>query len=168
MFGSQRGAGLGALAAALALVAPSRAALAGEDELIVAVEPGYATLVGPVRHGAGVDGSAWVGTASPFWLAGSLGVSGHFGEGDPVIGRALVGLVYALDVFAAIPFLEAQGGLIWGEEDLQPTARLGLGLDYLVTRTVSVGLVGRVTPIGEPLGDGLFSGHIRVAVRLEY
>ena len=147
------------------------AASAGEDEVIVAAEPGYAAIDPEgeaYRSGIGFGASAWLGTPSSFWLAGSVGTTGHFDIDDPVTFEALAGIVYAFDVFAAIPFAEAQGGLITGRGGVQPTARFGLGIDYLVTRTVAVGLVGRVRPLADPLGNALMTAHIRVSVRLEY
>ena len=144
-------------------------AVAGEDELILAVEPGYSALdsAGGVDHGLGLAASAWLGTEGPLWLAASTGLTGQFGVDDPLALEAMVGLVYAFDVFVAIPFLEAQGGFVYGPA-FRPTARFGLGLDYLVTRTVSIGAVGRIRPLGDPLGNALITAHLRIAVRLEY
>ena len=142
---------------------------AAEDELIMAVEPSYALLDrdDQLGHGAGLAFAAWIGTESPFWLAVSAGFTGHVETDDPLTGELLLGITYALDVFATIPFLEAQGGLITGRGGAQPTARFGLGVDHLITRTVSLGVVARYRPTAEPLGNALITAHIRLAVRLE-
>ncbi len=152
------------------LVTVPWAASAGEDEAIIAVEPSYAILnrADGVAHGIGVSASAWLGTDSSFWLAASTGTSGHFGREQPLNFELLGGVVYAFDVFTAIPFAEAYGGVIIGEGGPQPTARFGLGADYLVMRTVSLGLVARYRPIAHPLGNALITAQIRLAVRLEY
>ncbi len=157
---------------ALSALAASSAA-AGEDELIAAVEPAFAVIDGGngadgLAYGLGAGVSAWVGTDGPLWLAGAVGLTGHFGLDDPVTFEALGGLVYAFDVFTVIPYVEGLAGFITGNGGVQPTARFGLGLDYLVSRTVSVGVVGRVRPLSEPLGNALITTHLRIAVRLEY
>ena len=104
----------------------------------------------------------------PFGWPARPGSPGHFDLDDPVTFELLGGIVYAFDVFAAIPFAEALGGFVTGTGGVQPTARLGLGVDYLVTRTVSIGIVGRYRPIAEPLGNALMTAQLRLAVRLEY
>lgn len=160
---------LAAIATIIAVSTAASSTFAGEDELIAAVEPGYAGLdASGLKSGFGGSASLWIGTDTPFWVAGSAGVTGHFGLDDPVTFELLGGIVYAFDVFAVIPFAEVLGGFITGTGGLQPTARFGLGVDYLVTRTVSVGVVGRYRPIAEPLGNALMTATLRLAVRLEY
>ena len=164
--------------AAVALLLLAGAAHAGEDELIVAVEPAYAVLTTSTdafdspAHGFGLSASAWIGTPTALWVGASIGGTGHFTDPDNLGSvEVLLGLVYALDVFAAIPFVEAQAGILTsvvGDTGVQPSARFGLGFDYLVTRTMSLGLVARIRPTGSPLGDALITGQIRWAVRLEY
>ena len=157
-------------------------AFAGEDEVIVAAEAGYAALLDDASgspnsgratgHGFAAGASVWLGTDGPLWVSTSLSGIGAFGGVEDRGGiEALLGLVYAFDVFKAVPYLEAEAGLIaalTGDRSVVATARFGLGVDYLFTRTMSLGLVGRVRPVGRPLGDALITGQIRWTVRLEY
>lgn len=170
---------LAGLTAALSLFTLANVARAGEDELILALEPGYYALTAAgdrpdpgTTHGVGLGASLWLGTDTPFWLSAAVGGSAQLGPDEmsaPI--EVLVGIVYALDVFTVIPYLEAHAGLMIpaaGDGDLHASARFGLGFDYLVSRTMSVGAVARIRPVAAPLGDALISGHIRWAVRLEY
>lgn len=157
------------LLVALATLAatPARAA---PDEMILALEGGYGLLTrGDARpSGAGGHGTAWVGLTDTFWLAGSGGVTGFPGlEDRAVLWEAFGGLAAALDIFRAVPFAEAMIGVVGAGDVLSPSVRLGLGLDYLVTRTLSVGAVARWRPLSDELGGHLVTAQVRLALRLD-
>lgn len=163
--------GLSIILPVMSVLFAAQPTFAAEDEIIAAAEAGYTGLDGveSFEHGFGAGISAWVGTDSAFWLAGAAAIQVRPGaEKDPVNFELLGGLVYAFDVFATVPFIEAQGGFLTGTGGLQPTVRLGIGFDHLVTRTVSIGFVARYRPVAEPLGNALITAHVRLAVRLEY
>lgn len=161
-------------ASALLLVATLWGATghAAEEELILAVEPGWGLLSGAEDHHAlGGNATAWLGLTDTLWLELSAGGLRIFGDG--VADRALVetyaGLVAALDVLRAIPFFEAAlGATFTGGGGIAPGLRFGLGADYLVSRSVSVGLVLRYTTLEDELAeDGLLSANLRLGLRLE-
>lgn len=160
--------------AILAVLTVSAPAIAGaaEDELVIAVEPGYAgvTAEDTDQHGFGGAGSVWLGLSDELWLAGSVG-AGHARGGemkDPTtFFEVFGGLTVALDVFRTIPFLEAQIGMVATDDSLSPTFRVGLGADYFVTRTISLGLVGRIRPTDDAIGGSVLTVAGRLAIRLE-
>lgn len=155
----------------LALVLLAPAARAAEGELVLAFEPGYALLSGEAtaQHGGSGAGSAWIGLSDELWLAFGGG-AGYVGADDPIgarrYGEAFGGIVAALDVFRTIPFLEAQIGMVTSSDVLSPTVRIGLGADYFVSRTLSVGLVARVRPVREDIGGTLLTASLRLAWRI--
>ena len=160
-----------ALLLGIALFAPS-SAQAAEDELVLALEPGYALITGDgtTRHGGFGGVSAWLGINDELWLSAGGGGGAVRSDGDRgsvSFAEVFGGVTAALDVFRTIPFFEAQLGLVTDTETLSPTVRLGLGADHFVSRTVSVGLVARVRPIHQDLGGALFTATARLAVRLE-
>ncbi|MEQ8274303.1 MAG: hypothetical protein RMA76_44390 [Deltaproteobacteria bacterium] len=160
------------LALALLLTLVSATANAAEDELVLAVEPGWALLTtDPVeQHGGGGGLSAWLGLNDELWLALSAGASAVPAR-DPlpsaVLYEAFGGIVAALDVFSTIPFLEAQAGFVATKDAVSPTIRFGVGADYFITRTITVGAVVRVRPVDEAIGGTLVSAGARLALRLE-
>lgn len=160
----------------LSITLPSIAssiAWAGEDELILAIEPGYGLLLAPqgapdsVAHGGAGSIAAWLGVTDTIFLAASGGAATGFSDG-PTIGEALGGVVLALDVLRVVPYGEALIGAIITPDSVGASYRLGLGADYLLSKTFSLGLVARYRGLADNLGgDGLFTAQLRFALRLE-
>lgn len=152
-----------------------RAARAASDELIVAAEPGYLRLSSTEASQNAVGGTAsvWLGLTDALWLAASGGGFQVLDEterrGTFFAWEAFGGLVAALDVFRVVPYLEAMGGVVGGPEGVHPTLRLGLGADYLLTPSLSLGAVARYRPLPEDdiAASGL-SAQLRLAWRLEW
>lgn len=156
------------LSITLPSIAPS-IAWAGEDELILAIEPGYALLSVPeaTEHGGFGSIAAWLGVTDTIFLAATGGVAAGFSDG-PTIGEALGGVVLALDVLRVVPYGEAMIGAIITPDSLGASYRLGLGADYLLSKTFSLGLVARYRGLSDNLGgDGLFTAQLRLALRIE-
>ncbi|MCK6548204.1 hypothetical protein L6R52_20310 [Myxococcota bacterium] len=160
------------LAAAVAVTAAGiapRPAAAAEEELVLALEPGWAlTSAADARHGASADLSAWLGVTEVLWLSASAGA--HHLPADPSqsLWELYAGLVAALDVLRTIPFFEAQLGVTADGGTLAPGIRVGLGADYLISPTVSVGAVVRWRTLADELGaDGLLTAQVRLALRIE-
>ena len=66
------------------------------------------------------------------------------------------GLSYGLDTFRVIPFIQILAGLEYQMASFTPSLSIGLGADYLINPSLSVGLNFRATPI-----DGLDISGIR-------
>ena len=153
------------------LVAWPGSATAADDELILAVAPGYGLLFGDgPRHGAGGTVSGWLGLTDTLWLSLS-GSAFAFADGHPEpaggVWEVMGGLVTALDVFRWVPYFEGQVGVVGRGDTLVPTARFGLGVDYLLSPSWFVGLVGRVRPLSEPLGTLKTTVSFRAGLRFE-
>jgi hypothetical protein len=157
------------IAALAALAAGPTPAFGAEDELVLALEPGWSlTSADDAAHGVGGDLSAWLGITEVLWLSASAGGHHLFTEPSRDLWEAWAGLVAALDVLRTIPFVEAQLGVTGDGGALAPGVRLGLGADYLVGPTVSAGVVVRWRTLADELGaDGLFTAQLRVALRYE-
>ncbi len=160
--------------ALLSLVAPLFAAPAhaADGELVLALEPGWALLASdPVeQHGGGGGLSAWLGINDELWLTASAGasaVASSEARASAILYEGFAGLTAALDVFQTIPFVEAQLGLVGTKDALSPTVRFGVGADYFITRTMTVGAVVRVRPVDEAIGGTFVSAAARLALRLE-
>lgn len=158
------------LVAFFGLIGP---AVAAPDELVLSLEPELGLLSAdeqPSRVGVGGAVSAWLGLTDALWLSAGIGGSRHAGtEGLPslTLAEGFLGLVAALDVFRAIPFLEGGLGLVVGPE-FAPSARLGAGLDYLLTPNLGLGAVLRYRPLTDDLGaNSRLSASIRLSWRFE-
>jgi hypothetical protein len=154
---------------ALAAISIPCPALADEGEWVLALEPEVGVFDpsggGDNELGAGGQATFWIGLSPASWLFASTGAEVSLTEG-PEIGEAVVGAVAALDVLRTIPFLEAGGGLSLVRGEVMPLLRLGLGADYLVSPTFSVGAVVRYRPFfGD--GDQWLTFHLRIALRGE-
>jgi hypothetical protein len=166
------------LFAAFAAAAAEPAAEAAEDELVLGVEPAYAYLSGPPEglHGGGGDVTLSYGLTDSIWLSASAGASRQAKHGmRPALTlfEAFGGVTVALDVLRTIPFVEALIGVVLGDPSgdaasaLSPTIRIGVGADYLLTRSVSLGGVVRWRPVTDALGGSEVSAHLRLGLRFE-
>jgi hypothetical protein len=159
------------LAAASILVA--RPVHAAEDELVLAIEAGGGLLTGGEKTAVAIGGDVgfWLGLSETLWLSGTVG--GFRAVGDAPGERTLFelggGIVAALDVLRIIPFVEASIiGVVGGGGDVSPGARAGIGADYFLNRTTSIGLVVRYRTLSSDLEhDGLASAQLRLGWRLE-
>ncbi|MCC7385455.1 MAG: hypothetical protein IT384_26635 [Deltaproteobacteria bacterium] len=159
---------LGVLPAALL---PS-AAVADDDEWLLALEPGLGLFSAAdpavaLRAGLGGEASLWLGVDEAAWIFLSGGAEQSLGDG-PAIGEAAAGLALAIDVLRTIPFLEVAGGLGWHSGDLAPLLRLGLGADYLLSPSFSVGGVVRYRPFYGVEGESWLTFHLRFSYRGQF
>ena len=149
----------------------SRVVVAADHEVLIALEPTYGLLSSAEsRHGVGGTASAWVGVSDVLWFGASAG-GFTFAEARPApavrVWETSVGLVLALDVFRWIPFVEGHLGLVVHGNELIPTVRFGLGVDYLLTPEWFLGAVVRTRPLADPLGDVLTTVSARVGLRFD-
>ena len=161
------------LALGLLSIAPS--AFAAEDELVLGLEPGYSLLTADTDlHGAGGRLSLSYGVTDSIWLTAAAGGSRQLGEQE-LEGRTLLeafaGVTLALDVLRTIPFIEGLIGVVGARlgdrTKIDPSVRLGVGFDFLVTPSVGLGAVFRYRPVSDDLGDSLLTIDARLTWRLE-
>jgi hypothetical protein len=163
----------GSTAAIALLFAPS--AFAAEDELLLALEPGYSLLAAETDlHGAGGRLTLSYGITDSVWLTASGGASRQLGRGElegRTLGEAFAGVTVALDVLRTIPFLEALIGVVGARlpdrTKIDPSVRLGAGFDFLLTPSVSLGAVFRYRPVSDDLGDSHLTVDARLTWRIE-
>ncbi len=155
----------------LCLMALTTPAWAAEDEVIVAIEPGYERLAfdGGGSHALGATLSAWWGLSDMVWLMGSAGAFQAL-QDQPTRTKALRyeafgGIVAALDVFRVIPSVEVGLGVAGVKSTIMPTVRLGAGLDYLLNPQWGLGAVVRYRPLQQ---EDLANAALTVQVRLSY
>ncbi|HEV8324122.1 MAG TPA: hypothetical protein VG389_21065 [Myxococcota bacterium] len=149
-----RRAGVAAAFAAAVVCAAPAAVRADAGEWRFGVDAFGAALHPPgvwqLGAGAGVHAAyglstAWSLAASASWRAVLPATDLN---GDPVTAKhlagAVVGATFALDVFRIVPFLTAgAGAYVVGSKEgvrLAPAAELGLSLEYLLTRSIAVGV----------------------------
>lgn len=164
-----------ALCAVFASAASASTAGAAEDEVVLAFEPAYTLLTGATDlHGAGGHLTAGYGLTDELWLTASLGGSRQLGRME-VPGRTLLegfaGLTAAIDVLRAVPFVEVLIGVVGARlaerTKLDPTVRLGVGLDVFITPSFTLGAAYRFRPVSDDLGDSYMSVDLRLAWRVE-
>lgn len=141
-----------ALPGLLLLLAWSGPAAAYEGELIGDLELGYAHLAGDDPAGPGGSASAGLRYAlTDAWnLVGGLGYCLHpeaAADGATVhVGGLGAGVEWVFDVLQVVPWagLGVEGLLFAATEtELAVAVQASAGLDYLLRRGLSVGLVGR-------------------------
>lgn len=88
------------------------------------------------------------------------------------LDHASVGLGYVIDILTWVPYLTAQVGahhVAGGTLDSSlviPSAQLGLGLDYQLSRSFAVGVAGRQHFLLTKMSD--YPSYTTVTLRLEY
>jgi len=142
-----------ALAVLLALAAAPAPARAGEDEWELGVD-GFGALfrTGATQWGggAGIHASygltaAWSVVAAASWrvVAAKTDAMGTFYPARHLAG-GFVGAAFALDVMRIVPFLQAGVGAYvvagGGEVHVAPSAEVALSFDYVLTRSLYVGI----------------------------
>ncbi|MFH2006149.1 MAG: hypothetical protein ABI333_06150 [bacterium] len=139
------------LLATTLLLTASRPARAGEDELVVAPSLAYSVLRadGAERHGGAVYLDIDLGLTDSWSVRWSGHYSAHAVTGDNSdllsAGALAFGALYTIDVLKVVPYISlsvgvsalggAGQGLRWNCE-----MSVGIGIDYLVSRSFSVGL----------------------------
>jgi hypothetical protein len=127
---------------------------AGQGETALTAGPGLAVgLTGATRVGASLDARLLYGLTDA-WSA-RLGIAGVWlpsSSGESGAGRIVaptLGVTVAADVLSLVPFAEA--GIVFGDARGGGLAarqylggQLGAGLDYWVTRRLTVTLLGRI------------------------
>jgi hypothetical protein len=100
--------------------------------------------------------------------------SRHRTSGSADVLSAAAGISYKIDVFQWIPYVQLAGGLYYyggdggpnGESGLEPGASVGLGLDYLFSRSFSLGVLLREhASFSDGLSFPYLSGNLRAAYR---
>lgn len=161
-----------ACSALAALAALPSAAWADAGEWLLLAEPTLDVYRGPVDGqdtaavGGGGSAAAWLGLSTAAWLFVSAGATVH-SQGAPAIGEALGGFALALDVLRAIPFVEVGLGATLARGEPLPVLRLGLGLDYLVSPSLFVGLAARYRPVFGAGSEDLWTIALRIGARGE-
>jgi hypothetical protein len=136
---------------------PGGGVRAGENEWVLSATAGYARLAADERKPSGgavvVDlerglDDAWSArltlSYSPFPVEATMRQPG---DGLGSVVAAVAGVTYAFDVLRVVPYLNAgfgvvlRGGTLPAKTD--PAVDVGVGMDYLWTRAVSVGVVAR-------------------------
>jgi hypothetical protein len=161
--------------AALSILLLSPAAFGAEDELLLGIEPTYGLLAGATdRHGAGGHLSLSLGLTDAIWLTLAGGGTRQLSRGDLeglTMLEAFGGLTVALDVLRTIPFIEGLIGVVGakvaGSTKISPTVRLGVGFDFLLTPSVSLGAVFRYRPVSDDFGDAYYTAAVRLVWRIE-
>jgi len=174
----RRRADLAALLALVVLTAPS-VAHAYERQWHVGLGLGYAYVSGTnAGHGFGGDAYVSYGVSDTINLMLDLGLTAHPGS-DRLVGDASAGAVYVFDVFQLIWY----GGALVGAYDRLGLAGCGgahepgcheghlgfsvpIGLDYLLTRNVNIGLQGRYHLL--VLGSDAPVHYVTALGRVEY
>ncbi len=158
-----------ALTAALLLSAPAPA-LADEGEWVLALEPDFGAFTGAIDGGRGTaigfggQAAFWLGLTTATWLFVDGGAHQAL-SGGPLIGETAGGVVVALDVLRTIPFAEIGLGADIRGERVEPVLRLGLGADFLVNKSFSIGLVGRYRPVFGSDGESWYTLSLRIGLR---
>jgi hypothetical protein len=157
-----------ALPCLLAIVCRPSPARADQDELLLALEPGFGSIErGDVRSNGGGGGvSMSLGLTHAAWLTARASGYG-FENGRPTLFEAVGGVTAALDVLRIVPFIEALAGIDTRQGRVDAVLSLGLGFDYLVSQHFSVGLVGHYRPLFGQGDESFLTVAARIAVRLE-
>jgi opacity protein-like surface antigen len=151
-----------ALAVMVVLVAWAPEARAGEEELVVAPSVAYSVIRAgdSNRHGGALYLDLEYGLSDSWALRGTGHWSGHYvgggygGDNGENSGGLLsagglgFGVLYTFDVLKVVPFASLTAGAMalgGAGQELRWNAAisLGLGLDYLVSRSFSVGFEAR-------------------------
>lgn len=146
---------------------------AADGEIIAAAAAGYAVEWGgdPPRHGAVGTIDLWWGLDDFAWVAASASTGSLMTGSSPparVPAEALVGAAVAIDVLRWVPWTELLVGAAGPIDELRPTGRVGVGVDYLLSPRWAVGPAVRIRPFPSVDGaDGLFTVQLRVARRFE-
>lgn len=142
---------LGAALAALILIAGyAPEARAGEEELVLAPSLAYSVIRadGTSAHGGALYLDVDYGLTDSWALRGMGHYGGHYLPGDTggllSVGGLGFGVLYTFDVLKVVPFASLTAGAValgGAGQGLRWDAQvsLGVGLDYLVSRSFSVG-----------------------------
>ncbi|HEY3358374.1 MAG TPA: hypothetical protein VGQ83_34315 [Polyangia bacterium] len=144
--------------------APGRAA-AAEGELVLSLTPVYSIIKWDQRQPSGGGGvfDATYGLTEALSLRGTIFYTAQAADADPAkglpsgimsVGGSLIGLSFAFDVLRVIPYIDIGIGALLttgaGQKDssgrgtfMDFGVEVGIGADYLVSRTFSLGLVAR-------------------------
>jgi hypothetical protein len=171
-----------ASALALAFLALPAAARAGEGESGLSATAGFATFtLGPIGASGGAIGAEYERGISES-LSWRVALDGavfytpadeeeEIAGGTSYGGRAVVGLIYLLDVLKYVPY--ATGGvglsLVGGgplETEVHPVVEIGGGLDVLHSRNLSYGAWGRLQSFVDDSAG--FNLGLRVTYRWGY
>jgi hypothetical protein len=164
-----------ALVSFLALVAAASTASvteAFEREWRVGGGAGIATL-DDAGLGPSVDVHAAYGLTDMFDVNLDMLGSRHRGDASTDVFSASLGAAYKIDILEWIPYVVVEAGAYHyggdpgpnGEEGLVPGASIGLGLDYLVSRSFSLGLMLRQHT---SFSDGLSFPYLSANLRADY
>jgi hypothetical protein len=148
--------------------------LAIDPELSLGLETGYTRFLdGDQRAHHGVFGGlegAYV--FAPFWaLRGGYTYADHHAKGDNFrVQQISVGGRYRLDVFEYVPWLEISPAVFFSSGGSGPSAfdagvEAGLGIDWLLGETWSVGMAARYFRL---FGEEQFPAYLLAGLRLGY
>lgn len=147
-------------------------AAASERQWRIGGGAGVAALRGSTA-GPAIDGHAAYGLSDLFDVHLELLGSRHFKGEDTTVFSASAGLSYKVDVFQWVPYVGLFGGYYWyggrpgpnGESGHEAGASIGAGLDYLISRELSLGAQIREHA---SFTDGLSFPYFNASLRAEY
>lgn len=165
--------GLRAVSVILTLTSASTTAYAYEDQLSLGVQAGYAAVVADTDlavHGMALGLSASYGM-NDIWLLRANSLYAYH-PGSDAWHSALFGLelIYALDVLEWVPFFGAGANgmlsIVGSDVSGDGAANLVVGLDYLVSRSMIIGVDIRPYVVLTALDEQ--PGYLTVTLRLEF
>ncbi len=159
-----------------ALLVPASEARAYEDQISLGVDLGYANIQrGAPASGAGLGVSVGVGLGDTFTLKFRGGYALHPGSALTTTHAlsATVDALYIVDILTWVPFFGAgiDGHLLIRDGSAAGNFEVHgiVGLDYLHSRTLAIGLDVRVGVLPfEPTPDVFRGLHIRAGLRVAW
>lgn len=164
--------GLGVLAGLLAPALPTSVARAYAEQASLDAAAGYLRLVDLPRlpaHGATLELGAARGLGEAVVLRGALGYARlRDRHARAHAGRVRLEGLYLIDVLRVVPFLGVGASLMLakrpgGDPQLHPGAHVLVGLDYLWSRALVVGLDVRT---GVVIDDGAARSATEIGLRV--
>jgi len=166
------------LLAATIVLAPSPAR-AYEHQWHIGGALGYALTIDPTYNGFGGGVHLTYGLTDAFNAMVELDLTAHPGA-DALVGSGSIGAGYVLDILEWVPYVGLMAGVYdffsygggcggKGEPGCIAT-RIGfsvpVGLDYLVSRSLAIGVAGRYHIL--PIGGDSTTQYLTVFARAEY
>ncbi|MCA9577076.1 MAG: hypothetical protein R3B40_14520 [Polyangiales bacterium] len=157
----------------VSLVQPGEAR-AYEEQIALNIDAGYVYAQhGLPTHGVGVGVGAGIGLGDTFTLVLRGGYAAHPGSTPGHVLSATAEVLYIVDILTWVPFfgIGTDGHLILRDGQVRGNFEVHgvLGLDYLHSRTLAIGLDVRVGYLPfEPTAGVLHGLHAQAGLRVSY